>query len=334
MPYYGLTNPDGRNDVIVCTVLGVFSTATTLLRLLSRRILGSAYMLDDYLAIGATIVMILNLCLHVTMVVHGGVGNNIDKVDKGDVEYDLKALIPSQCLYAISLALAKTSLLALYMRIFGIQRWVRIHIWVLAGVIWAWAASTILESFLICRPFAFNWDTSIPGGVCGNRNAAFIAAGALSMMTDVLVIVVPLPSIWALNMTLPRKLSLCLIFCLGFFVSALSIIRMIALGKINFKDVTHSLIKPLLWSIMEIQLAVVVVNLPLLQPIVARLFPFIRFGTSKNNSGHANTTLTGSQHFTRLGDPSSEGYILRTMEISVTTGEKESSQTSLCIKEP
>jgi hypothetical protein len=91
MTYYGLNNPDGRNDVIICTVLGIFSTMTTILRFLSRRLLGAVYMLDDYLALGATvsafvypaaiqliplslmtntcfkkIMMIVNLCLHVT----------------------------------------------------------------------------------------------------------------------------------------------------------------------------------------------------------------------------------------------------------------------------
>jgi hypothetical protein len=55
MPYYGLSNPDGRNDVIVCAVLGVFSTMTTILRLMSRRMLNSVYMMDDYLAVGANV---------------------------------------------------------------------------------------------------------------------------------------------------------------------------------------------------------------------------------------------------------------------------------------
>jgi hypothetical protein len=109
---------------------------------------------------------------------------------------------------------------------------------------------------------------------------------------------------------------------------------MIALGEINFQDVTYTLIKPLLWSIAETQLAIVVVNLPLLQPIMARIFPFVRLGTSKNNnSGRVLTTVTGSQNFTRLEERPTEGYILRTMEISVTRGEKPPSQISLCERE-
>jgi hypothetical protein len=55
MSYYGLSNPDGRTDVIVCIVLGVVSTASTLLRLFSRRLLGSVYKQDDYLAVGANV---------------------------------------------------------------------------------------------------------------------------------------------------------------------------------------------------------------------------------------------------------------------------------------
>jgi hypothetical protein len=37
---------------------------------------------------------------------------------------------------------------------------------------------------------------------------------------------------------------------------------MVALREINFKDLTYTLIKPLLWSIVETQLAIVIVNLP------------------------------------------------------------------------
>lgn len=55
MSYYGLSNPDGRNDVIIVAALGIFSTATTILRFLSRRIMQSLYMVDDYLAVGATV---------------------------------------------------------------------------------------------------------------------------------------------------------------------------------------------------------------------------------------------------------------------------------------
>lgn len=106
---------------------------------------------------------------------------------------------------------------------------------------------------------------------------------------------------------------------------------MIALREINFQDLTYTLIKPLLWSIVETQLAVVVVNLPLLKPIVVRVVPFIQFGT--HNSQRATTTVTGSQRFRRLGEPATEGYILRTMEVSIATREKPSSQTSLFERE-
>lgn len=235
--------------------------------------------------------------------------------------------------------MAKTSILSLYMRIFGFERWVRVYIWILAGVIWAWATSTILEAFLLCRPFAFNWDTNIPGGECANRNVAFIVAGVLNMTTDVLVIVVPLPNIWKLKLTLLKKIALCMIFCLGLLfvtfpflvyrlntndafllssISAISIIRIIALGQISFKDITYTAIKPVLWSIVEIQLAIVAVNIPLLRPIVARIFFFVRSRTTnKENSGRAVTTVTTKrQGFTRLGDPSPEGYMLQTMEVS------------------
>jgi hypothetical protein len=77
-----------------------------------------------------------------------------------------------------------------------------------------WAFRIIIEAFLLCRPFAANWDITIPGH-CGNRNAAFVAAGALNMFTDILVLVLPIPYIWGLRLATSRKIGLTGIFSLG-----------------------------------------------------------------------------------------------------------------------
>ena len=77
-----------------------------------------------------------------------------------------------------------------------------------------WAMSVILEAFLLCRPLAANWDSTIPG-VCGDRNTVYISSGALNVMTDLMIIALPLPYILRLNLALRRKLGLLLMFTMG-----------------------------------------------------------------------------------------------------------------------
>ena len=77
-----------------------------------------------------------------------------------------------------------------------------------------WVVSVILETFLLCRPLAYNWDTSI-SGTCGNRNATYVVAGTLNLVTDLMVMALPLPHIWKLQLSFSKKIALCGVFSLG-----------------------------------------------------------------------------------------------------------------------
>lgn len=101
-----------------------------------------------------------------------------------------------------------------YFRIFGSKRSFRISVFVTIAIVWAWSVSVILETFLLCRPLAYNWDTTIPG-ICGNRNATYVVAGTLNLVTDLLVMAFPVPHIWKFQLSLAKKVAVSSIFCLG-----------------------------------------------------------------------------------------------------------------------
>ena len=75
--------------------------------------------------------------------------------------------------------------------------------------------SIVLETFLLCRPLAFNWDSTIPGGVCGARNTVYVSAGSLNVVTDFMVMMLPIPHILKLHLATKRKIGLVLMFSLG-----------------------------------------------------------------------------------------------------------------------
>jgi hypothetical protein len=78
-----------------------------------------------------------------------------------------------------------------------------------------WAVSVTLEALLLCRPLAANWDPTTQGGVCGDRDTVYVSSGALNVMTDLMVIALPLPHILRLNLALHRKLGLLFMFSMG-----------------------------------------------------------------------------------------------------------------------
>ena len=125
-----------------------------------------------------------------------------------------KAFVGIQALYFLNAALTKTSLLLLYYRIFGVAKRFRYALWISAFLVLGyWTAMTIL-AFLGCTPFARNWNKAIPGS-CVNLVAFFRWNGISNLLIDFLILLLPLPMVWRLNVGTRQKLELSGIFLLG-----------------------------------------------------------------------------------------------------------------------
>jgi len=77
-------------------------------------------------------------------------------------------------------------------------------------------------------------------------------------------------------------------------VTAISMVRVSSLTKINFNDIAYTLPIPLMWSIIEQQLAVVGANIPHLRRVFSRVFPRHWLGSSGRRSTY------------RLGEPDAQ----------------------------
>jgi hypothetical protein len=67
-----------------------------------------------------------------------------------------------------------------------------------------------------CKPVQFQWDAAIEGGVCtGSFIGAAIAFSVMSIVTDWLYALLPIPVLWPLKINLQSKISVGLILSLG-----------------------------------------------------------------------------------------------------------------------
>lgn len=123
-------------------------------------------------------------------------------------------IIPLQFLWVLSLSCTKLSILCLYLRIFPF-RWITWSSYATMSIIVAWTVATVLAGCLICRPFAFNWDKTITGGSCGNQVTSFTVTGVLNLVTDVVVLLLPMQPLYQLQMTMYKKVVFISIFGLG-----------------------------------------------------------------------------------------------------------------------
>lgn len=150
---------------------------------------------------------------------HGGIGydhtlNIVQQYGLEPVTLLLKLLIPLQILWVLGLTFSKISILTLYMRVFALPsvKWIALGT---MSVIIMWAIGTILAGFLICQPFAMNWDQTLDGH-CGNQVASFQGTGVINLLTDVVVLGLPMPYLYRLNMALYKRLVLIGVFSVGF----------------------------------------------------------------------------------------------------------------------
>lgn len=119
-------------------------------------------------------------------------------------------------------------------------------------VIVAWAIATILAGCLICRPFAYNWDKTIPGGYCGDQVTSFTITGIINLVTDVIVLVLPMRNLSKLQMATYKKVTLIAVFGLGAvyvhsppFILGIAGSRLLTGDKQNMRDLRPPHLRPL-----------------------------------------------------------------------------------------
>lgn len=72
--------------------------------------------------------------------------------------------------------------------------------------------------FFQCRPLAFAWDSSIPGGSCippGNLKFAAFFNSSVAVLTDVMFALLPIPMLWHVQMNWKVKTAVAGILSLG-----------------------------------------------------------------------------------------------------------------------
>ena len=68
--------------------------------------------------------------------------------------------------------------------------------------------SVVLGTCLICQPISYAVDKTIPDGHCGNLVAFEEYTAILTVILDIMIIVLPLPILWKLQMRTKRKIEL------------------------------------------------------------------------------------------------------------------------------
>ena len=97
---------------------------------------------------------------------------------------------------------AKIALLIFYLRL-SPQKWFKIACWTTIGIIAAYTPAIFLALLLACRPVRASWRIDIEGE-CIDNTALFIATCVVNIFTDVVLFLLPVPS---MSSPVPSKLT-------------------------------------------------------------------------------------------------------------------------------
>jgi hypothetical protein len=152
------------------------------------------------------------------MVKRGGVGRRLfwNCVHQPDVLTTFAKLqVSNTIVLAIAIALAKITILNLFLRIF-IQKPYRIATFVVIGVQVASMLTVVIVAVTQCTPLPYIWEPhKHPNGHCIDKNRFWRWGNFPQILTDVAILVLPIPALWALNLNKRDKIGVILTFCTG-----------------------------------------------------------------------------------------------------------------------
>ncbi|SLM36795.1 hypothetical protein LPUS_06482 [Lasallia pustulata] len=297
----------------------VIESLAVTLRFWARKIGKVAWGADDTLIIPGAILCLALCACSIADVLAGGVGYHEDALrisdpDKLVVWAKFVLIIPE--IYLSAVLFPKLAILAIYLRIFNKAPY-RITCWVLAAVLVANCIATTIAGFLTCVPLEYLWDPTIPGGHCFDINAYFRWASLTNIVTDVVMLILPLPVIWKIHTSRNVKMGLTFTFATGSIGLVTSIIRFVGFFAKNAEaDGPYSAASLIVWTVCESGTYLVAACLPTYRPLALLLWkkdPLASFRqgskTSKRGQSHTDDDtldipLTTHQKtgFTRLAD--------------------------------
>lgn len=164
------------------------------------------------------------VCLALTKLVtavgvhEAGIGLHVEYLEETEPEIIpkfLKYLMTYAIIYEATVNWPKLSICLFYYRLFP-QRITRFILLVIAFILIATAVSTVIATLASCDPFWANWGNSEEQAkYCFNRETLFIWLSFPNIITDVAMLVLPLPVVWKLNAPMAIRLGLTATFVIS-----------------------------------------------------------------------------------------------------------------------
>ncbi|KAH8597209.1 hypothetical protein B0O99DRAFT_651062 [Bisporella sp. PMI_857] len=223
MSIYSLPPPartfrDDKPTLLVCWWCTIFAAVIILFRVCGRYIRTEKLFKEDVLAFACTVPLFIRMALVHVILIYGTnnavtTGLTADEIYRRSIGSRL--VLASRVFYAATLWMLKLTILEFFKRL-TLTIWKSSHEILLQMIryfLLATFVAVIIADIAECQPITHYWQVvPDPGAKCRQGYAQLLTMGTTNVMTDIMLVVFPIPIIIGSKMGFKRKLQLVSLF--------------------------------------------------------------------------------------------------------------------------
>ncbi|KAF9884169.1 hypothetical protein FE257_002227 [Aspergillus nanangensis] len=273
------SHPLQRWDIITQSVCLTISTCCVGIRMCTKLLITKSPGWEDWLIAYAVITFEADKY---------GSGAHQWEVHAADLREFSKVANVSQIVYGPIIFITKLSILLLYIRLFApsIKSKTYLFIQLLIWVNLLFYLSNTIVKIVQCTPRSKIWDKDTPGH-CVNINSLILGASIFNVVSDFLILLMPIACVWRLQMNSGKKIGTSAVFAAGAFLMRL----VVSLQNKSLDDKTHEWFGEFLWTTAEITAGIVASCLPAFPTLFRRFFQKTKTVLSELSSGISRNSM-------------------------------------------
>nr|XP_036583058.1 integral membrane family protein [Colletotrichum truncatum]KAF6791954.1 integral membrane family protein [Colletotrichum truncatum] len=211
-----LSESNGNALVATAITFLILSWLSVLLRCYVRAFMTKGFQSDDWLMLVAQAVFTLS-CSFILVGVQDGLGHHNRALPQKKEVSALKYQALATATYVLDMLFIKLSIGFFLLRLSNskVYNWI---LYISLAIVTIWSTVIFFWNIFQCSPVEAQWDYAIPNSRCVSPNDVVAAAYSISVMTilsDWLYALLPIPMIWNVKMTKQAKATVIVILGLG-----------------------------------------------------------------------------------------------------------------------
>ncbi|SPQ24469.1 9dc8e501-d636-4b41-b2a8-37bf5485b45f [Thermothielavioides terrestris] len=301
-----------RLTIFVCVFIPLQILAVAL-RFWARSITrGSSYGLDDWLVLVSLLCQLVACGIAIGSIKQAGAGYHVAYLEETSPETVVsffKYLVAISAWYTSTVSLGKLAICCFYRRLFP-QKPVLIVVGATAAVLIGNSIASTIVILAACKPFSANWGpVEVQATHCINKEALFVWATLPNILTDAVLLAVPIPIVLRLHASNGLKVGLLATFLFGSIGLIASILRFVAFHNTNsFTDATFNAAELIIWTVCEPGIYLIAACLMVYRPLLEK-FHIISPSGSKSGTGPGQSGGVSAHHVSSTSRSRGLGYL-------------------------